>query len=154
MFRPHENRARWVTVVAVVALAAGIWIARGNLRPSPGAPPAKLPPAEAPPDSALPADVVDRALDLAADSTALRRRWVDDVKELDLAALGPARREVFIRFANARACTCGCGYTLAGCREYDSTCEVSGPLVRALYDSVLAGRITDARGVRERPSPR
>ena len=141
-----------VAVVTLAALVAGVWVALAYLRPPPNAP-APPPRAEAPADSTLPGDIVDQALDLAADSVAIKHRWVDAIKELNLAKLSAPRREVFIRFANARACTCGCGYTLAGCRVHDSTCEISGPLVRALYDSVLAGRITRAEGIRERPAP-
>ena len=98
-------------------------------------------------------DVVEEALQLAGiDSLAARGRWVDEVPGVDLAALPPARREVFLRFANARRCTCDCGYTLAGCRNFDASCETSGPLVAALYDSVRAGFIRSASGIRERPA--
>ena len=91
-------------------------------------------------------DVVARALRLAAIDTTKKREWVDDIPDLDLAALTPAGREVFTRIANGRACTCGCGFTLAGCRRFDSECEFSGPRAGALYDSVRAGKLTRADG--------
>ena len=99
-------------------------------------------------------DVIARALRLAAVDTTKKRAWVDDIPDLDLAALTSAKRETFIRVANGRACTCGCGFTLAGCRRFDSECEFSGPRASALYDSVQTGKLTRADGYRERPAHR
>ncbi len=97
-------------------------------------------------------DVVERALELAEpDSVRLKTAWVDDIPDLELAVLAAPARETFLRIANGRACDCGCGYTLAGCRRYDTTCPVSGPRAQALFDSVRAGRITRADGYRPRP---
>jgi len=45
-----------------------------------------------------------------------KSRWVPEVKGFDASDLNRDRRTLFIRFANAERCTCGCGYTLAGCR--------------------------------------
>ena len=70
----------------------------------------------------------------------------------DLVALSASQREIFVRFANAERCTCGCGYTLAACRAFDSSCDVSAPRVQTLFDSVKAGRIRSAARIRERPS--
>ena len=99
-------------------------------------------------------DVVARALRLAAIDTTKKRAWVDDIPDLDLAALTPAERELFTRIANGRACTCGCGFTLAGCRRFDSECEFSGPRASALYDSVHAGKLTRADTYPARPASR
>jgi len=101
-------------------------------------------------------DVVNRALRLAARDTTQKhkREWVDDIPDLNLAALTPAERETFLRIANGRRCTCGCGYTLAGCRRFDSECETSGPRASALYDSVRAGKIGSADDFPERPAGR
>ena len=96
-------------------------------------------------------DVIARALRLAAIDTTKKKAWVDDIPDLDLAALTGPERERFLRIANGRRCTCGCGFTLAGCRRFDSECETSGPRARALYDSVRAGQITSAQGFPERP---
>jgi hypothetical protein len=68
-----------------------------------------------------------------------KSRWVPEVKGFDYSDLNRDRRTLFIRFANAERCTCGCGYTLAGCRTYDPSCPVSGPRVQALLDSVRTG---------------
>ena len=65
---------------------------------------------------------------------------------------GSSRRGIFVRFANAERCTCGCGYTLAACRAFDSSCDVSAPRVQSLLDSVRAGRIRSAAGIRKRPA--
>lgn len=95
-------------------------------------------------------DVVGRALRLAQIDSTQKTRWVDDIPELELASLEPGSREVFLRIANGRKCTCGCGFTLAACRRYDDQCDVSGPRARALFDSVKAGSIRSAAGFRER----
>lgn len=96
-------------------------------------------------------DVVARALRLARIHEDEKTRWVDELPELDLAALSPEAREVFLRIANGRACSCGCGFTLAACRRFDDQCEVSGPRARALFDSVRTGRLRSAEGFRARP---
>ncbi len=99
--------------------------------------------------------VIQRALDLAIpDSTRRKRAWVDEIPDLDLAALPDPVRETFLRVANGRMCDCGCGYTLAGCRRYDSTCPVSGPRAQALYDSVRTGRLSSSGDHPERPETR
>jgi hypothetical protein len=76
-----------------------------------------------------------------------------EVKGFDVSDLTPARRAMFVRFANAQRCTCGCGYTLAGCRAYDPTCPVSGPRVGKLLDSVRAGRVPGPARARPVPAP-
>ena len=97
-------------------------------------------------------DVVARALRLAAIDTTRKKKWVDDIPDLDLGSLSPGARETFLRIANGRRCTCGCGFTLAGCRRFDSECDVSGPRAQALFDSVRTGRITSADEFPERPA--
>jgi hypothetical protein len=106
--------------------------------------------AEAPPEPA--GDVVARALDIARGDSTHKEQWVDEIPDLELASLPGPARETFLRIANGRRCVCGCGYTLAACRRFDSTCDVSGPRARALFDSVRAGQLSDARGFRERPA--
>jgi hypothetical protein len=96
-------------------------------------------------------DMVKRALRLASIDPKHKDQWVDDIPDLDLAALAPGPRALFLRVANGRRCDCGCGFTLAGCRRFDDQCEFSGPRARALYDSVKAGRIARADGYPERP---
>jgi len=81
-----------------------------------------------------------------------KTRWRDEVPGADLDRLSAERREIFLRIANTRGCTCGCGYTLAACRTYDTSCEKSLPKVTALLDSVSRGLIADAAGSRERPA--
>jgi hypothetical protein len=153
MKRPDETRGRapWIAILATAALAVGLSAAWWYSRP-PGPP--SPPTASSLPDSgpAMPDDTIHRGLRRAVDdSTAIKTRWVDEVPGFDVSTLDPARREIFVRFANAERCTCGCGYTLAACRVYDSTCEVSGPRVQSLLDSVRAGRIKSASGLRQRP---
>ena len=99
-------------------------------------------------------DVVARALRLAAIDTMKKNAWVDNIPDLELDSLPATSRQVFLRIANGRRCGCGCGFTLAGCRRFDSECETSGPRARALFDSVRAGQITTAAGFPERSSGR
>jgi hypothetical protein len=99
-------------------------------------------------------DVIGRALRLAAIDSTRKTAWVDDIPDLDLASLTPAARTTFLRIANGRHCGCGCGFTLAGCRRFDTECEVSGPRASALFDSVRAGQITRADGFPEGPHAR
>ena len=73
-----------------------------------------------------------------------KSRWMAEVKGFDVSDLPALRRDVFVRLANAQRCTCGCGYTLAGCRTYDPSCPVSGPRVEKLLDSVRAGHYSSA----------
>jgi hypothetical protein len=96
--------------------------------------------------------VIDRALAIAgADSARMRARWHDDVRGFDLDRLDANKRDVFLRFANAERCTCGCGFSLAGCRASDMTCETSGPRLTALLDSVRSGSLRNANGLGSRP---
>jgi hypothetical protein len=99
-------------------------------------------------------DVVARALRLAAVDSTKKKEWVDDIPDLELASLSPAAHETFLRIANGRRCRCGCGFTLAGCRRFDSECEVSGPRAQALFDSVRTGLVASAEGFPERPKRR
>jgi len=142
-------------VVALLALIAGVGVWYSLSRPKSETASTPAPAPAAPSDVTLedpPDDVVDRALALAGDSTAIKHRWVEDIRGVEFADLDAARREIVIRFANARACTCGCGFTLAACRTYDPTCEISGPLAQTLVDSVRAGTLREVRGLRPRPA--
>ncbi|HTK32160.1 MAG TPA: hypothetical protein VL332_09370 [Candidatus Saccharimonadaceae bacterium] len=118
---------------------------------------ASAPPVAAMPDTSSDAPI-DQALGAARratgatiDSTAYKNRWLDEVRGMDLGGLPGRQKELFLRYANAQHCTCGCGYTLAGCKASDMSCEISGGRLEALLDSVRTGRITSARGVRARP---
>ncbi len=133
-----------ILLAVAVALALGLgglalYLTRSA--PRPPAPPATG--AETP---------AQRRARLAAIGEDQKNAWVDEIPGIDASGLDPARREVFLRFANAQRCTCGCGFTLAACRRYDSECDVSGPRVQRLLDSVAAGLVRDAEGVRERPA--
>jgi hypothetical protein len=144
-------------ILALLGALAAVVVGALLLHRSAGVPVHGGPPARGKagaPEESAGEDVVGRALRLAAIDSTHKRDWVDDIPDLDLAALTPEARETFLRIANGRRCTCGCGFTLAGCRRFDSECEVSGPRAGALYDSVRAGRIARADGFRRRPAKR
>ena len=146
----------WRTVVGlvvVVAVAGALWTVARLGAPTPKD--MRAPALDVGPDTLTDAgdDVIEQALRQIpdADSSLIKSRWTEEIGGVDLSALSPDQLELVVRHANARRCTCGCGYTLAACRTYDPTCPKSGPIVEALRDSVLAGRIRDANGLRERP---
>lgn len=139
---------RLVVMLAIVAVAAAVVIVlRDSSRP------VIVPAPESPPVALETEDSLQRALRLAGVDLTKKNEWVDEIPNADLSALAPGRAEVFLRFANARRCTCGCGFTLAACQVFDPTCEESGPLVAALLDSVGRGLVTGVQGLRERPAP-
>lgn len=140
---------RLVVLLAVVVLVAGVSVVLRTRSPQESA---RKSSAIAEPDTGESA--VQRALRLAGIDSTKKNAWVDEVPGADIRGWTPARREVFLRFVNAERCTCGCGFTLGACRQYDSSCEVSLPRVKRLYDSVAAGLLTDASGVRARPGTR
>lgn len=145
--RPLAGRV--LAALALVALAAGVVMAvrQWSARPAPHPAPTALDPRESMPHDSVHARFV-RDKEEEKEKTA----WRDDVPGADLDRLSPERREIFLRIANTRRCTCGCGYTLAACRTYDTSCEKSLPKVTALLDSVSRGLIADASGSRERPT--
>lgn len=157
--RPPNGRAPWVALVSLAFLAAGLGVAAWQSRPAraPAFPPQAARPSTGPePGEQVIGEALRQSPSVEAaqtpiDSAAFKQRWLDEVRGVDLAGLDSARSELFLRFANAQRCTCGCGYTLAGCRESDMTCDVSGPRLEALLDSIRTGRITRARGIRARP---
>jgi len=145
---------RWIAILATVALLAGIaaavWSRRAAERPA-TAP--QVPVADGDPTPEGEADIPDDAVHrkaLAGDAE--KSKWVAAIPQLDVSALSQQQLEVFLSAANTQRCTCGCGYTLAGCRVYDSSCEKSGPRVAALLDSVRAGQIRSAAGLRTAPA--
>jgi hypothetical protein len=136
-----------LTAAALIAIAVGV-----AFMAWPRTPAAKKPTAFVEPTDGESA--VQRALRLAAVDSTKKNAWVDEVPGQDLKPFSAKQRQVFIAFVNAERCTCGCGFTLGACRQYDSSCEVSLPRVRRLYDSVATGQLTEARGVRLGPGGR
>src|SRR4051812_17279955 len=126
------NRTFILGLAAVVALALGVMVAVRQFAPHREAP--------APP-AAIPAEpgpgVVQEAMRAAPlDSAEIKTRWQDEVRGIDVSGLDPKQQDLFLRFANAEHCTCGCGYTLAGCKASDMSCEVSGGMLEAVRDSI------------------
>jgi hypothetical protein len=140
--------ARLFALLAVAALLAGVGMAVHQWGPHPAAPPVGHEPV---PTDSVEGDPVGTALS-PSDGEDEKSRWRDEIPGVDVTVLAPGRREIFLRLANTRRCTCGCGYTLAACRAYDTSCEKSLPKIVALLDSVAGGRITDADGARTRPA--
>ena len=145
------NRTHLIGLVAVIALALGVGMAIRQFAPAqrPGAGEALT---TEDPSSDVIAEAMRKAPATAPiDSAEIKARWQEEVRGVDLQGLDERQLEIFLRFANSQACTCGCGYTLAGCKASDMSCEVSGSRLESLLDSVRTGRIRTAVGVRERP---
>jgi len=141
--RPRMHAGKAIAALAIVALLVGVavafgpWTRRHSTAPDPGAP------------ADTSEGAIGRALGHTRDDSL--SRWVSDIPGADLSGLDAREQRIFVRFANAERCTCGCGYTLAACRVYDDQCEVSGPRVTSLLDSVRAGWILSADGLRDEP---
>jgi hypothetical protein len=145
-----SGRAHLIAIAVLLVLGLGIGMWCSSFHHTSTLPPAAT---SAPPDT-TPDAAIDQALGAArVDSVAYKSRWLDEVPGMSLTSLDSKQKELFLRFANVERCTCGCGYTLATCRASDMSCEVSGPHLEALLDSVRTGRIRDSRGVRSRPAP-
>jgi hypothetical protein len=147
-------RTRWIGIAALAVLGALIAVGvrqAGTPRPVGTA---DLNPSEELIARALRQARVDSATRTLPGSAEDKSRWVAEVKGFDVSDLPAGRREMFVRFANAQRCTCGCGYTLAGCRTYDPSCPVSAPRVGKLLDSVRAGRYSSAARARPKPARR
>jgi thiol-disulfide isomerase/thioredoxin len=57
---------------------------------------------------------------------------------VDLSKLTPEQKKIVLHRFNADACTCGCKYTLAQCRIWDSACAVSKAATEKIIAEVLA----------------
>jgi hypothetical protein len=145
---PSSRRAsHLIGAVAILALLVGVGVLASQWRPRSTTTP--IPAANDTSEA-----VIGQALgQIPVDSAAIKSEWRDEVRGIDVAKLDEREQEIFVRFANAERCTCGCGYTLAACRTYDLTCPVSGSILEKLRDSVAAGLVRSAAGLRERPRP-
>ncbi len=151
MFPGSSHRTVWIGLAALLVLLVGVGVGIRQWRAGQSdSVPAPNPLVDSPSDSTVHEAL--RQIPSVVDSAELKSRWTDQVKGVNVSYLTPQRREIFVRFANAERCTCGCGYTLAACRTYDPSCPVSLPRVKALLDSVVSGRIRSATGLRERPA--
>lgn len=145
------NRTLVIGIAALIVLVVGVGVA---MRPFASKRHAEPAPATVTPAPGEPGPgVVEEAMRSAPlDSAEIKSRWQDEVRGVDVTGLDAKQQELFVRFANAEHCTCGCGYTLAGCKASDMSCEVSGGRLEALRDSIRTGKVRVARGIRARPA--
>jgi len=141
------SRTTWIGLGALLALVAGVTMALMQSRTPRVERPEIRDRVVTEADSSAEA-VIDQAL--GTPDVDEKTRWVDEIPGIDVSDLDSTRREVFLRHANSQFCDCDCGYTLAACRVYDSSCEESEPRVIALRDSVRRGEIVGAQGLRDR----
>jgi cytochrome c biogenesis protein CcmG/thiol:disulfide interchange protein DsbE len=58
---------------------------------------------------------------------------------VDMTSLTPAQKTVALRRMNEETCTCGCKYTLAQCRIFDSACHVSKERTGKIVEESASG---------------
>lgn len=58
---------------------------------------------------------------------------------VDLSKLTPGQKNAALHRFNAETCTCGCKYTLAQCRIWDSACAVSRAATEKIVEEVRGG---------------
>jgi thiol-disulfide isomerase/thioredoxin len=58
---------------------------------------------------------------------------------VDMTKLTPAQKTAALRRMNEETCTCGCTYTLAQCRIYDSACHVSKDRTAKIVAKIAGG---------------
>jgi thiol-disulfide isomerase/thioredoxin len=68
-----------------------------------------------------------------------------EIPGLDLSALTSEQKTVALKRLNAELCSCGCGLTIAQCRNNDSTCAVSPPLAEKIVAEVSRQSKVDSR---------
>jgi len=62
-----------------------------------------------------------------------------EIPGIDFSTLSDLQRKTVLERANRQNCTCGCGYTIAGCRHLDTTCGTNLPLAQQIVAQVRAG---------------
>lgn len=85
--------------------------------------------------------------------------YIDRFEGLDLSALTPSQRELFIHRANTELCTCGQSgclrHTLGFCLKVDPGCPRAGGMLREIYDALRGAAGTagmEAPGAGETPA--
>jgi thiol-disulfide isomerase/thioredoxin len=68
---------------------------------------------------------------------------------VDMTSLTQAQKTIALHHMNEETCTCGCQYTLAQCRIYDSACHVS----RERTAKIVAECASPTRGTDEKVAP-
>ncbi len=68
---------------------------------------------------------------------------------VDLSKLTPEQKKIALHRFNADSCTCGCNYTLAQCRIWDSACSVS----KAATDKIITDVSAPPAPAAPTPSP-
>jgi hypothetical protein len=91
LLQDPSGRIRWIAIVAVAGLIAGLSAAWWYCRPPRPAPLASTPDA----GTGVPDDAIHRGLRAAPDdSAAIKARWVDEVPGFDHPDLSASRREI------------------------------------------------------------
>jgi cytochrome c biogenesis protein CcmG/thiol:disulfide interchange protein DsbE len=72
---------------------------------------------------------------------------------VDMSGLTPAQKTVALHRMNEETCTCGCKYTLAQCRIYDSACHVSQERTEKIVAECASGTPPSPASKQDGPAP-
>ena len=67
------------------------------------------------------------------------QQFYNDLPDVNLAMLPPEQRMTLIRDLNATKCPCGCGMTIASCRNRDRKCQISLKMSKEIVGKILGG---------------
>jgi hypothetical protein len=68
------------------------------------------------------------------------QQFYNDLPDVNLAELQPEQRTSLIRELNATECSCGCGMTIACCRNRDRKCQTSLKTCKEMVGKLLGGK--------------
>ena len=66
----------------------------------------------------------------------LEQTSYNEIPGIDLSVLSEDDRKKVMQRTNVEKCSCGCGFTIAGCRHLDISCGVSLPMARQIVTEV------------------
>ena len=66
----------------------------------------------------------------------LEKTSYTEIPGIDMSALSQDERDRVMARTNVEKCSCGCGFTIAGCRHLDSSCGVSLPMARQIVTEI------------------
>jgi thiol-disulfide isomerase/thioredoxin len=73
---------------------------------------------------------------------------------VDMSKLSPEQRDAALHKFNAESCTCGCKFTLAQCRIYDSACQISQKRTAAIVKELSnRGKTQSSKDTEKVPAP-
>ncbi len=66
----------------------------------------------------------------------LEKTSYTEIPGIDMKVLSKEHRENIMQRTNVEKCSCGCGFTIAGCRHLDTSCGVSLPMAKQIVTEI------------------